>query len=191
MNFAAHKYLLVTATPLLLALPIAAQSSVQVDHRKIIADFQSRTKQYLDLRQRVAGKAPKPNDSAELINAAQRDLGDKLRVARAGAQQGEIFTPAISSYFRRQIAKSLKGAEGKKVRKSLRSAEPVSMELHVNTSYPDNLPFQSTPASLLRKLPQLPKSLEYRILDRELVLRDSEANFIVDYVPDALPDLRK
>jgi len=49
---------------------------------------------------------------------------------------------------------------------------------------------QSTPPTLLLNLPELPKGLEYRILGRELVLRDTDANIVVDYIPNALPDTK-
>jgi len=65
------------------------------------------------------------------------------------------------------------------------------MELQVNQSYPERVALQSTPPTLLLNLPELPNGLEYRILGRELVLRDSDANIIVDYVPNALPDIAK
>jgi len=65
------------------------------------------------------------------------------------------------------------------------------MELQINESYPEKVPLQSTPPTLLMNLPELPKGLEYRILGRELVLRDSDANIIVDYVPNALPATSK
>ena len=73
----------------------------------------------------------------------------------------------------------------------MRHGEPAKIELQVNQSYPENIPLQSTPPSLLLNLPELPKGLEYRILGRELVLRDSDANIVVDYVPNALPDISK
>jgi hypothetical protein len=53
------------------------------------------------------------------------------------------------------------------------------------------VPLQSTPPTLLLNLPQLPDGMEYRILNRELVLRDSEADIVVDYVLNALPDAQK
>jgi hypothetical protein len=37
-------------------------------------------------------------------------------------------------------------------------------------------------------LPELEDGLEYRVLNRELVLRDTQANIVVDYVPNALPE---
>ena len=155
--------------------------------KRLTADFQARAKQYLDWRKKVAGNPPKPTDSPEVIASSQRELGNKVRVARAGAKQGEIFSPEIVRYFRHQIAEPLRGEAGDKIRASLRNAEPVKIELQVNQSYPQNVPLQSTPPSLLLKLPELPKGLEYRILGRELILRDTDANVIVDYVPNALP----
>lgn len=154
---------------------------------KVVADFQQRAKQYLDWRERTAGKPPSPSDSPEKIVAARRELANKVRVARAGAPQGQMFTPEIAGYFRRQIAVTLNGRNGKPVLTSLRHAEPTSIELQINQSYPEKVPLQSTPPTLLMSLPELQKGLEYRILGRELVLRDSDANIVVDYVPNALP----
>lgn len=102
-------------------------------------------------------------------------------------RQGEIFTPRIANYVRRQIAKTLTGPHGHDIRASLQRAEPVNIQLQINQSYPGNVPLQSTPASLLLDLPELPKGLEYRLLGSELVLRDADANIVVDYIPNALP----
>jgi hypothetical protein len=154
-------------------------------------EFQQRAKQYLDWREKTAGKTPSPADSPEKIVAARRELANKVGVARASSKQGEIFTPKVSEYFRREIGDTLNGPHGKEIRSSLRHAEPTNLELQINQSYPENVPLQSTPPSLLLNLPQLPKGLEYRILGRELVLRDSDANIIVDSVPDALPNFTK
>jgi hypothetical protein len=154
---------------------------------KLARDFQDRTKQYLDLRKKVAGKSTSPTDSPQAITSRQRELANKVRVARAGRQQGEIFTPEIAQYFRQQIANTLRGPHGDKIRASMRHAEPVKLELQVNQSYPESVPLQSTPPSLLLNLPQLPDGLEYRLVGRELVLRDIEANIVVDYVPNAFP----
>jgi hypothetical protein len=161
------------------------------DDAKLVSEFQQRAKQYLDWREKTAGKAPSPTDSPQKIVASRRELANKVRMARAGAKQGEIFTPQIADYFRRQISTTLNGRYGADIRSTLRHSEPVKMELQINQSYPENVPLQSTPPSLMLNLPELPKGLEYRILVRELVLRDSDANIIVDYIPNALPGITK
>jgi hypothetical protein len=197
MYIAARPLTLVMIALVLLGVGFGASVAAQAPRRgtrednKVSSDFEARAKQYLDSRKKVASKAPKRNDSPTVIVSSQRELGDKVRVARAGAKQGEIFTPEIAEYFRRQIAATLAGPHGSEIRASLRHAEPVKMELPVNESYPEDVPLQSTPPTLLLNLPQLPDALEYRILGRELVLRDREANIVVDYVPNALPDFGK
>lgn len=157
----------------------------------IVSEFEAKVKQYLDFRQQHVGPPAKPTNNPADIIASQRDMANKLRVARAGAKQGEIFAPRIATYFRHQIAASFAGPHGKEIRASLAHAEPVSIELQINQSYPPDQPLQSTPPTLLLNLPNLPDGLEYRLLDRELVLRDTEANVVIDYVPNALPELTK
>ena len=44
------------------------------------------------------------------------------------------------------------------------------------------------PASLLLHLPALPEQVKYGFVGRELILRDTEAGVILDYIPDAVPD---
>jgi hypothetical protein len=61
------------------------------------------------------------------------------------------------------------------------------LKLQVNQAYPENVPLQSTPPTLLLNLPEPPDGLEYRIVGRDLILRDVEANTIVDFIPDAIP----
>jgi hypothetical protein len=154
---------------------------------KLVADFRQRAQQYLDWRENTVGKSPPPANSPAKIVAARHELANKVRVSRASAKQGELFTPEIADYFRHQIAATMNGRYGKQIRSSLRHSEPTEMNLQINQSYPENVPLQSTPPTLLLNLPELPKELEYRILGRELVLRDSDANIIVDYIPNALP----
>jgi hypothetical protein len=193
-----YRCVIVTATACLVPLIVvpqllAAQGSTSTasGDARVVNEFQQRVKQYLDLRKKAAGQAPKPTDSPQVIASSQRDLGNKVRVMRAGAKQGEIVAPEIAQYFRRQLSAALVGPHGKEIRTSLRRAEPVKMDLQINQSYPENVPLQSMPPSMLLKLPELPDGLEYRIIDRQLVLRDTEANIVVDYIPEALPDTEK
>ena len=45
----------------------------------------------------------------------------------------------------------------------------------------------TTPPTLLSKLPQLPPELAYRIVGRDLTLKDTKAGLIVDLIPNAIP----
>src|SRR5438094_1463458 len=172
-----------------ISVTVSAQNSrsERVPDAQIALDLQARAKAYLDLRKKVAGNAPNPGGSPTAIASAQRDLSNKVRTARTGVKQGDIFTPTIAAYVKKQIAATISGPHGNDIRASLRRAEPVKIQLQVNQSYPEKVPLQSTPPSLLMNLPDLPKGLEYRLLGTELVLRDADANIVVDYVPNALP----
>ena len=55
-------------------------------------------------------------------------------------------------------------------------------------AHADAAPFSSVPPSLLLKLPPLPEEVRYRFVGRSLILRDTEANVILDYIPDGVPD---
>ena len=143
---------------------------------------------YLQARKQQAGTMPRPTNDADKLKESRRQMQARIEQNRASAKQGEIFDPQVSAYFRKQIATALNGPSGKRVMASLRRAEPVKkVGLEVNKPYPDGMPLQSMPPTLLMVLPQLPKELEYRIVGRNLVLLDTEPNLVVDILPNAIP----
>ena len=64
---------------------------------------------------------------------------------------------------------------------------PLALPLRVNTPWPADAPRATVPPQLLSSLYPLPEGLEYRFLDRHLVLLDGEANLVVDYILDVVP----
>jgi hypothetical protein len=158
----------------------------------VLKDFDSRVNDYMKLEKGLVQTEPsaptRPTPSAKQIVEAQKELAAKVRGARPNAKQGDIFTPEIAAFFRQQIAAPLAGKHGPKIRASLRHAEPVKpIPLKVDDDYPNGLPLQSTPPTLLLNLPKLPKELDYRIVGHDLVLHDTNANLIVDFIPGAIP----
>ena len=161
-------------------------SAAQMESR-IDQEFASKINTYLELHKSAAAPALKPNNSPEKITSTQHQVTSKVQDARGNPKQGDIFTPEISTYFRREIANALKGPDGEKIKTSLRHAEPVkNIPIRVNEPYPVDVPLQSTPPSLLQDLPTLPSELEYRIVGNMLILRDSKANLVVDFIPNAI-----
>ena len=153
----------------------------------VSADFEKRLADYMKLRQSAQSglTTPKNTPSPTQLTEYQHELGDRIRSARPQAQQGDLFTPEVANLFRHLVAQSLNGPRGAQIRKSYQRAEPVrGVHLAVNQAYPDGLALQSMPPSLLLNLPKLPKELEYRFVDHELILRDIAANLIVDFIPD-------
>lgn len=156
----------------------------------IASDFEQRVAGYMKIHQQAQNglMTPKKTESPEKISDYQRELVRKIRELRTQAQQGDIFTPEIGGLFRRLVASALNGPDGEKIRKSYEHAEPAAIRgirLEVNQTYPDGVPLQSMPPSLLLNLPALPQQLEYRFVGREMVLLDAPANLIVDVIPNA------
>lgn len=156
----------------------------------ILEDFDDRVDQYVDVRQRAAKDAPalKETDDPARIQAAQDARVDGIRALRAGARPGDIFTPEIRHTFRQLLAPQLQGEEGRDTKQVLRDDAPApgAVPLEVNARYPEGAPLPTVPATLLTNLPELPKGLEYRIIGKDLVLLDSDANLIVDYIRNAI-----
>jgi len=175
----------------LLCCAVSVGLAQQPNHENIvlIQDFESRVAEYVKLHKTAASgiAALKPSDSASVIAQHERALADKIREARSTAKQGDVFTPGAVMEFRRLIGTAMQGSEAVHVRQSLHRAEPVVLRLRVNDAYPANVPLQSTPPSLLLNLPHLPKELEYRIVGHDLILRDVEANMIVDFIDNMVP----
>ncbi|MBV8207243.1 MAG: hypothetical protein JO041_10655 [Acidobacteria bacterium] len=172
--------------------PAPAQDTVaSADGSKqaVIQDFNERIAKYMELRRKIQGGSPPATAPPEKLLVYRDQLRDRIVAARSSTGQGDIFSPRTAEYFKRQLAAMLNGPHGGQIRASLKRAEPVhGIPVSVNGRYPPNVPLESTPPSLLLSLPLLPKELEYRVVNRDLVLRDKDANLIVDFIPDALPE---
>jgi hypothetical protein len=151
----------------------------------VMADFKARVEKYAELHDDLARGSAKQKDdtSAERLNAQKDSLASKIQVARAGARQGEIFTPEIRRVFRRLLAPELKGEEGRDTKAVLKDETPApgTVPFEVNARYPEGQPKPTMPADLLLNLPTLPEPLEYRFVGRHLLLIDTAAGLIVDY----------
>ena len=154
-----------------------------------LRDFEKRVAEYVKLHKKLDSDLPrlKPTHTEAEIVDHQHSLASKIQEARTQAAQGDILTPDTAAEFRRLIATTMQGAEAVRIRKSLQRAEPVKLSLRVNDTYPEKLPLQSTPPTLLLNLPKLPEQLDYRVIGHSLVLRDVRANLIVDFIPNAIP----
>jgi hypothetical protein len=159
---------------------------------KLIAgldDFNERVKEYIKLRERLSDKADKPSDESKPldIEAYQIALAEQIKVARAKAQAGDIFTPGIAKHIRQVIKKEFKGERLKELRELAQEPGPKGVPLKVNALYPEAKEIVEMPPTLLLKLPELPKQLRYRLLGRYMLLMDREARLIIDYLPNVLP----
>jgi hypothetical protein len=166
---------------------LSAQTQTNPD-AKVLADFQSRIDAYMALHNKLEKESPplKETNEPAKIQASQDVMGKKIQQARQTAKPGDIFTPEIRQLFRRLMYPETKGKEGAEVKASIKDDAPKGVPLKVNAKYPEGVPLPTVPPSLLAALPKLPEDLEYRIINKDLILRDVHANVIVDYIPNAI-----
>ena len=165
----------------------AQERAVNAD-AQVLQVFKSRIDAYMELHNRLEKKGPKleeTNDPAK-IKASQDALAAQIRTARKDAKPGDIFTPEIRELVRRLMSPETKGADGAKTKQAIKEDAPTAVPLKVNAVYPESQPLPTVPPNVLASLPKLPEDLEYRIVGRNLILRDVHANLIVDFIPNAI-----
>jgi hypothetical protein len=184
---------------------IAATADVEMDV-KVLAKFQHEIEEYRELHQELVHRIPSvsASASAEELRAHRDKMTRGIQAERRNAKQGEILKPSVEAAFRRVIARELAGPEQEQVVKEIKQGNPtaenvpnqgnptlehtVSVRVAVNATYNDDAPISSMPPTLLLKLPPLPAEVRYQFVGRDLILRDTEANVILDFIKDAVPN---
>ena len=153
-------------------------------------EFKRRVEAYLKVHNEAEGKVPnlKRTDDPQEISDREKALGQMIMTLRANAQPGDIFAPEYQPYFVKIVQDDFKTRSAAD-RKALVAELPAKMKIDINTVYPTTMPLETFPPALLRKLPDLPPELEYRIVGRSLLLRDVKANLIVDILRDVVPTI--
>lgn len=150
--------------------------------------FQQRVADYVAWRNKVESTVPPLTETSDptIIAARERALGEALIKARGNARPGEYFikeyVPVLKATISADFAKRT-AAE----RKALIVELPKGLNFGVNQIYPTTIPLATFPANLLKALPDLPPDLEYRIVARNLILRDVEGSYVVDMVANVFP----
>ena len=155
----------------------------------IIADFNARLDNYVKKQRALLKGSPIAEDATPAqIKARQDTIAAELRAIRKDAKPGEIFTPQIADLFKRLINPEVK-EQPRETKQALQEedGEVAQVNLQVNATWPASEPLTTVPANLLAVLPQLPMDVEYRVSNkRHLVLRDVDANIIVDFIYNAI-----
>lgn len=154
-----------------------------------IEAFERQVNAYVGLRKKIRENAPKlsKDSTPEQMHAYRTALEESLRNARAGAKRGELFRPETADYIRRTLKIEFQGKDRRELREQIFETETKGVVLRVNYPYAESAELSEMPATLLAKLPQLPKEVRYRFVGRNMLLVDRESNVIIDYMPDALP----
>jgi hypothetical protein len=155
----------------------------------ILADFNARLDNYVKKQRALLKDSPIAEDATPAqIKARQETLAAELRVIRKNAKRGDIFTPQVAALFKRLMYPEVK-EQPRETKQALaeEDGEVAQVNLVVNGRWPESEPLTTTPANILAVLPQLPMDVEYRISNkRHLVLRDVDANIIVDFIYNAI-----
>lgn len=153
-------------------------------------EFMDRVHGYITLHKSVESSLPalKPTALPEMITAHQQAMARKIRQARPHAKPGDIFSAGARAAFRRSVQDEFRGPDAHAARTTIRQGEPLkTVQLRVNEPYPDGVPYTTVPPSLLLRLPKLPVEVAYRIVARDLILLDVDANLVVDKIAEIFP----
>ena len=182
----ASKLVAIAAIQLVCSALLAGQERVN-PQAEAMAHFSERVTAYLALQKRVEGTltSQKQTNDPERINLHVANLANGIRAARAGAKPGDIFNGAAEQF--RQIIRQ--DARDRSVRDAFAAMQEVPKKTRprVNADYPESAALATVPALILKRLQRLPDGLEYRFMGRDLILRDSKANLIVDLLHEAVP----
>jgi hypothetical protein len=184
-----------TAAPATSASPATAPATERVVGPLSPADAQAlstmndRVRDYIDLHTKLERTLPAlPKDATpQQIDKNQRAFEALMRNARATAKPGDIFTPEARPVILRLLATVFGGPEGKQLKSSIMDENPVGIKLSVNGRYPDVVPLSTVPPQVLQTLPKLSEDMEYRFIGDRLILLDTHAHVIADFIEDALP----
>lgn len=161
----------------------------QAERQQMRTIFLEKVDEYVALHRRLEAALPPQVISAdpEELMAPQIALAREMRRARAGARQGDIFTPGVAVYLRVVITETLRHEGVLDMLGIIEEESEVRVPPEVNADYPAGRATPFIPPCLLAALPALPKEVRYSFIGRDLILWDPHAGLIVDFVPHAVP----
>lgn len=172
---------------------LAGQASVAAEQPPVnrtaalFKEFNDRVQNYVKLQKQQESALPvlKKKTNAAKIEAHKKALATAIRTARKDAMPGDIFFLEVRPEFLKILRSELKGPGSATTRAAIKESKPEQIRLRVNAIYPEKAPLSTVPPRVLLELPALPEGLDYRFVNHHLVLRDTKASLIVDFM--ALP----
>lgn len=182
----------VSVLPAMAGSALASQGNTSEDRERALKGFSERVKVYAEQKKGLQEGLQKPktgDGGTGKVERAEDSLAARLQAARRDAKPGNIFGDA-ASHFRHIIEHD---TETRGIRDAYAAMEevPAQSPPAVNAIYPEKAALATVPPLILVNLPRLPDGLEYRFMGRDLILRDRDANIIVDFVPGAVPAIKK
>ena len=160
-------------------------------HSEALIEFGKRVDAYVRLRDSLAEKMGPLDETKSQAEIAARatTLATLIQGARPNAKEGDIFTAEAGALIVKLIPREYSRRSDSVVEQREDAQEELpNFVPTVNMLYPTTYPLATFPATLLPLLPPLPTDkVEYRIVTHYLILRDVEANLIIDVLPHAVP----
>jgi hypothetical protein len=131
-------------------------------HAQAVAEFTVSVHRYLEVHRLLESPMSRLFMGADLEQTARaREAhGRAIVEARIATPRGDIFTPRVAAH----------------IRHALRIAAYLARVEHADVTQ-----------TALERLPGLPDELQYRFVDRDLVILDTETYLVVDILEHALP----
>ena len=162
-----------------------------VVEERALAQFNAAVEGYVSLHRLLERSLPPEqmfDDPADMF-AARAAVRSAILDTRPNARRGDIFTPCVARLLSDRLDQviSREGYDPTDILADINEERvPGTPEPEVNGEYPWAIGSTMWPA-LLRALPPLPRELEYRFSDLDLVLIDVHANLVLDILENALP----
>jgi hypothetical protein len=184
---------------------IAPPQTVEMDG-ETLRKFQHEVEEYVERRKEALKHIPPLDDKSTptKVDTYQNALTNAIITFRRGSKRGDIFKPEVEQAIRRMLHREFSSPQGPAIMQAIRQGNPrvegnplpkdpskeviKNVTVAVNARYPETAPYSSVPPTLLLKLPLLPPQVRYRFIGRSLILRDTEADVILDFIPDVVPD---
>ena len=150
--------------------------------------FLKRVDDYVALHRKLEGGLPKLGKQAtpQELDTHERALAKLVQEARNGAKPGDLLTPAMQGVVRTVFRPIFSGKEGLQIKNEILDKEyKGNVKLVVSGRYPDEVPVSTMPPQVLAALPKLPAELEYRFIQNNMILFDSHAHLIADFMARA------
>jgi hypothetical protein len=164
-----------------------AFDSMQAALKAYVDQTQPFRRQAAQVQQKTPGNTGTTSNAETAVRARENDLATELKARlRPNARQGEIFSPQVAAVMRRNIAETFNGPERELLFDELAEQNTTPANGGV-PAINERLEAPRLPPRALEMLPPLPKQLEYDFVDHTLVLRDVDAEVVVDFLPNALP----
>ena len=131
-------------------------------HAQAVAEFTASVHRYLEVRRLLESPMSRLFKGADLEQTARAREAHRKAIAeaRVATPRGDVFTPRVAADFRHE----------------LRIAAYLARVAEAEVTQ-----------TALEHLPGLPTELEYRFVDRDLVILDTETYLVVDILERALP----